>query len=349
MGRVSDRDILDAISACGTATEAAARLGIARSTLSKRLKRARENERDFQVEGEFPSSTLPTDEIIKHKIRIFEQKKAARLARSVIDISVKIDGPFGIAHMGDPHIDNNGCNWPKLLQDLDTIQSTEGLFGATVGDITDNWVGRLAAQYANSNTTENEAKQLVEWFIAKLDPIYLVGGNHDVWHSNRNFVEWFADQLGVGTYKDHGIRIRLKPPRGRVFTGNVRHEFKGHSQYNPAFGPGKAAWRGHDYDFLACGHRHTSGYTVVKNPANGRVSHCFRVSAYKEFDDYADRLGFDDHHIFQCPMTIHLPEHESQARSTLFFFDVEEGSDYLNHIRRRHSQSKSINFPKVIN
>jgi biotin carboxylase len=47
----------------------------------------------------------------------FERKKDAKEARNLIDVNLtkQLDGPFGLAIFGDPHLDDDGCNWPKLL------------------------------------------------------------------------------------------------------------------------------------------------------------------------------------------------------------------------------------------
>ncbi|WP_298983506.1 hypothetical protein [uncultured Roseibium sp.] len=331
----------EAYELAGNFTKAGELLGVHATTVSRIIQREEAKQAaDFEA-PELPSSVAPVGEIIERQLKIYERKKAAAEARSLIDIKVKIDGPYGIAHGGDPHLDDNGANWPRLLRDLDIIKNTEGLFGANVGDVTNNWIGRLAAIYANQNTTESEAWKLAEWFIEELCPLYLVGGNHDVWAGGKDPLKWMMGQQ-PGVQGDHGVRLRLKAPSGRDCLINARHDFPGRSQYTPAFGPAKAAFKGQAYHILTCGHIHSSGYQIVKNPMSGTISHAIRISAYKQFDDFADKLGFDDHHVFECPVTVIDPHARDERDFVKVFFSPEAGADYLSFARAKYNQGKTI-------
>ena len=88
---------------------------------------------------------LPTaEELIARREKQFERKRAAKEARRLIPVAINIDGPFGVCHMGDPHVDDDGTDLAKLRSHLDVCNQTEGLFAACVGDYSNNWVGRLA-------------------------------------------------------------------------------------------------------------------------------------------------------------------------------------------------------------
>ena len=39
------------------------------------------------------------------------------------------------------------------------------MMGICVGDITNNWVGRLMKKYADQETTRKQAIKLIEWFL----------------------------------------------------------------------------------------------------------------------------------------------------------------------------------------
>ncbi|CTQ45783.1 metallophosphoesterase [Roseibium aggregatum] len=338
---ISALEAKEAYDQCGSYTEAAKMLGVHPTTVMRTIRRAEATtEAGFET-PDLPSSVAPVEEIIERQMKAYKRKRIAAEARSMVDVQIRIDGPYGIAHGGDPHLDDNGANWPRLLRDLECIKKTEGLFGANVGDVTNNWIGRLAALYANQNTTENEAWKLAEWFIEELCPLYLVGGNHDVWAGGKDPLKWMMGQQ-PGVQGDHGVRLRLKSPSGRDCLINARHDFPGRSQYSPTFGPAKAAFKGHAYHILTCGHTHVSGYQIVKNSFNGTVSHALRVGAYKQFDDFADKLGFDDHHVFECPVTVINPEADDERKFVKVFFDPEEGADYLNFARTRYKQAKTI-------
>ena len=76
---------------------------------------------------DLPSSELPADQLIDQACKRFEGHLAAREARRWMEIKVKSNKPIGVCFMGDPHIDNNGCNWPLLRRDIGILEKTEGL------------------------------------------------------------------------------------------------------------------------------------------------------------------------------------------------------------------------------
>jgi hypothetical protein len=149
-------------------------------------------------------------------------------------------------------------------------------------------------------------------------------------------VRWLSGQAGV-LYQWHGARLALRTPSGREVRINARHDFKGHSQWNTAHGPAKAVqmgWRDH---VLTCGHTHTSGYQVLKDPATGLISHALRVGSYKTFDRYAEEKGLPDQCIFVAPTTIIDPNFaDDDVRCVTVIFDPEHAADYLTWLRAKH-------------
>ena len=101
------------------------------------------------------------DDIIERRRKEFKRRDKASKTNALIPCKVKIDGPIGILHMGDNHVDDPGTNISLLEKHIDLINSTEGLFGANVGDMANHWVGRLARLHAYQSTTEAETWRLV--------------------------------------------------------------------------------------------------------------------------------------------------------------------------------------------
>jgi hypothetical protein len=193
----------------------------------------------------------------------------------------------------------------------------------------------LARLYGEQSVSAQESWVLVEWLITSTNWLYLIGGNHDLWSGASDPVKWMARQAN-SLYEHHGARLGLKCPNGREIRVNARHDFKGHSQWNTAHGPSKAAqmgWRDH---ILACGHTHVSGYQVVKDPATGLISHALRVASYKTHDRYADEKGLPNQNIFVAPVTIIDPRYaDTDPRCITVIFDPEEGADFLTFKRKR--------------
>ncbi len=282
-----------------------------------------------------PDDTPSAEELLASRRTAYARKRTAVEARQLVPITVHLDGPVGIMHGGDPHLDDDGTDVALIERHVALVQATPGLLGANVGDYSNNWVGRLAHLYGQQSTSAKEALVLVEWFIRSMRWLYLIGGNHDCWSGDGDPVAWFARQSN-SLYTQHGVRLALSFPNGKVVRVNARHDFKGHSQWNTAHGPAKAAtmgWRDH---ILACGHTHVSGYQVLKDPATGLISHALRVSSYKKADRYADKLGLPNQDIFCAPVTILDPRWpDDDPRLVTVIFDPESAAEYLTWLREK--------------
>src|ERR1700752_731048 len=129
----------------GSIRAAAKAAGITYSTFNSRLKGGKELKRGIEgIETEdlifpdLPSSELKPQEIAAQAEKRFSQHLAARDARRWMEIKVKSNKPIGVAFVGDPHLDNNGCNWPLLNRDIDVLAKTPGMYAVNMGDLTDN-------------------------------------------------------------------------------------------------------------------------------------------------------------------------------------------------------------------
>ena len=284
---------------------------------------------------ELPDPAPTADELIDRRRQDFSRKAAAAEARKLIPIQMHVAGPIGIAHFGDPHIDDDGTNIGLLQRHVDIINLTPGMFAGNVGDYRNNWIGRLARLFSEQSTSARDAKTLAEWLLRACPWLYLVGGNHDAWSGADDPIEWIARQVHA-LHQPFACRIELHLPSGRKIRVNARHDFKGHSEWNTAHGVAKAArigWRDH---ILTCGHTHVSGYQVLKDPSNGLVSHALRVASYKVFDRYAIEKGLPDQNIFACPVTVIDPQFsDNDVRLITTIFDPEEAAEYLTWKRSK--------------
>lgn len=152
-------------------------------------------------------------------------------------------------------------------------------------------------------------------------------------------MKWIAAQADIGAFELHGVRMGLRQGKREIIV-NSRHDFPGNSMWNNAHGPMRAAqmgWRDH---ILTCGHKHTSGYGQVKDPATGLISHCIRVAAYKIIDDYAKQVGFLDAHISPSVTCIIQPdEPDDSPRLIQVFHDTLEAAEYLTWKRGHHRRA----------
>lgn len=297
-------------------------------------------EKDW-VADEVPNEDVPIEELVAHRKRQFEHKKAHEEASKLQRIRVKLDGPVALVHLGDPHVDDDGTDIGQLEHDKEVVNATEGMFAGNVGDTTNNWCGRLARLYAEQSTSSSQAWRLAEWFLNGLDLMYLIAGNHDLWSGSGDPLKWIKTRKTI--YKKSQVRINLVFPNKREVRINARHDFKGYSMWNPVHGASKAAQKGWNDHVLVCGHKHTSGYTVVKDPMNGILSHCIQVASYKIYDAFAKTNGFPDQHISPHAVTVINPYADKERNLVQFFWDIDVAADYLTWLRGKWASGKSTN------
>jgi hypothetical protein len=279
-----------------------------------------------------PAETV--EELLARRMDAYKRYHRRKSAR-VHKISVRDNGPIGVVHMGDPHVDADGCDLAQLQHHVNLVNDTPGCYGATVGDLQNNWVGRLAALYGHQGTTQKEAWMLVEWLVRSVPWLYIQSGNHDLWSGEGDPLRWIVRQADVAAFADHEAKIELtigdhEEPI-RIW---ARHSFPGRSQWNKTHAHGKAAMMGGwPADFLVSGHYHSWGYRSEERP-DGSVWHAAQVGTYKVHDTYAEKLGFPHTHHGAGVMTILDPSAHPMSRVRVFW-DIEEGCDYLTLLRSK--------------
>lgn len=295
---------------------------------------------DFEV-AELPSELPSADELRARRKKQYERKHLAKQARRLIPVTVRIDGVFGVQHMGDTHLDDDGTDLALVERHVEVAQGTEGLFVGNVGDFQNNWVGRLARLYGEQSTSAAEAWVLAEWLVRAVPWLYLIGGNHDAWSGAGDPLKWIARQKGA-LLEPHGARLALNTPADRTFRINARHNWPGHSQWNAAHGVGKAIQMGIRDHVLTCGHTHVSGYMVLKDPQTALISHGLQVASYKTHDRYAEEKALKDQTIFVSPVTIFDPQYgDDDLRAVTTIFDPEAAADYLTWRRKQRGRKSA--------
>ncbi len=324
----------------GTKQAAADSLGIPVTTLKHRLmaykSRFGENvptQKEFTV-SEIPDDDIDIEELVEHRIKQFDKKKKHQEATKLIPVKIHIPGVIGILHFGDPHVDDDGTDLMAIRAHGD-LTHQEGIWGANVGDTTNNWVGRLARLYANQSTSADQAWKLAEWFIQRTRWLYMIGGNHDAWSGSSDPIKWISRQSNT-LYQSSECRVGLRFPNKREIIVNARHDFAGHSQWNPAHGQMKAAQMGQRDHIMISGHKHTSGYGVLKDPSTGKVCHAIQVASYKIYDSYAKERGFRDQSLSPACMTVINPDlPQDHPDMVKVFWCPFEGADFVKWKRKK--------------
>ena len=340
--------------------EAADRLGINRNGIYDRLKTAKakyglepdaERFKPRQNAPMFAVDSLPDDGEPSAR-ELIDQLKVRHLKRKAHDEALKLQtirvampGPIAVAFFGDPHIDDPGCAWSDLERDIATCRDTPGMMAVNIGDTTNNWVGRLMGLYANQEVTSRQALTLIEWVLTEIPWLVTVGGNHDTWNTQKGDVSEVIHRLQKlpGLYENVGARMRVVLPNGAEFTMNVRHDFPGGSQFNPAHALVRQTLFDHRDHILACGHRHTSGYIPIWHNDPARLCHGFRVGTYKDFDHYAKEKGFKESNWARSMAAVIDPEYaDDPVRYIKPFFSLDEAAEYLTWRRAKWEAGRSV-------
>ena len=286
---------------------------------------------------EIDPESMPIEELLEHRKKQYALKLKNKELRKLINIDINVSGAIGICHFGDPHVDDDGTNIAEIYKLCDLINKTDGLFAGNLGDVQNNWIGRLSYLYGQQSTSAKESWRLTEHFVNSVEWLYLIAGNHDVWSGDGDPLDFIMrDHKGV--YEKWGARLNLKFPNQKNIRINARHTWKGNSIWNTAHGVAKAAQMGWKDHILTCGHTHVSGYQVLKDPASGLISHALQVASFKIMDSYADKLGLDDKNIFNAPVTIIDPSYDDDDnRLITTIFNPYEAAEYLTWKRLRKS------------
>lgn len=331
--------------------QAARAVGVVRSTFQSRLREAETrgflnrqggrlnpNKPKFETKDiifpDLPSSELPPEELIEQAAQRFEGHRTARDARRWMEIKVKSNKPFGLAFVGDPHLDSNGCNWPLLRGHIKLLAETDGLHAVNLGDLTDNWVGRLVRLYADQEMSKKQAWKLAKYFLrdAKIKWLCHILGNHDAWNDGPYLIK--ANATPIVPVEDWQSRFQLTFPNGSRVRIHAAHNFPGNSIWNPMHGPQKAAMLLEQADIYAAGDKHTWAVNQGENANRDYVYHLIRARGYKAIDSYADNLGYSSQR-YGATITAIIDPGGTGASRIRCFADLEEASEFLAWKRGR--------------
>lgn len=335
-------EAMDAVRRAGGDKSAAAReMGIPRSTLQNRLRAAenraikpRKNDASFSL-PEFPDDDIPVEEIIESMCKRYEKRSAHVAAKKWFPVQIKSDIPIGVGFVGDPHVDDDGCNWPLLKQHIEIFKNTDGLYGVNIGDTTNNWVGRLMKKFADQETSQSTARKLAKWFLHDSGIEWLVWllGNHDVWNDGA------AVLTGMNTKRipmeDWEAKFRLVFPNNRECRIWASHNFSGNSIWNSLHGPQRTAHTKAEANIYVCGHLHNWALHHEESATRDFTYWLARARGYKFIDEYATKLGHGSQDEGATIVSVIDPKATSEAGFVTCFADMEEGADFLTWKRSK--------------
>tara|TARA_Y100000310_G_scaffold106143_2_gene104662 strand:+ start:364 stop:1461 length:1098 start_codon:yes stop_codon:yes gene_type:complete len=272
--------------------------------------------------------------LVDHMSTRFKRREEIAKQRTWRKVYIKKEGPIGICWLGDPHVDDNGCNWPMLREHCELITGTDGMFAATVGDLSNNWIGRLQRLWADQDTSKESARALVKWLMhdAGLPWLIVLLGNHDAW--DPELVRSMCETNKIWL-EDWQARFELHFPGGRTSRIHASHNFKGHSMWNTLHGHQKAAHMSSEAQLYIAGHTHNWALHQEESASRGFVYWLARCRGYKFIDDYADKLGHFSQAEGASIVSVFNPEAKTESAFLQCFSDVEVGADYLTWLRTK--------------
>jgi len=296
---------------------------------------------DFEVDMEFEPK-IDVEELIERRIRQFAKKKENYDREKLIPIRVNMDGPIGLAFVGDMHLDDDGTDLAEVLEHVSLLDgSVEGLFAGNLGDAFNNWSGRLARLYAEQSTSAAESLALIENILTRVNWLYYHDGNHDLWGQGGDLLRLIL-QNSAAVHKSNKIRLALRLPNGRNVKIYSVHGFAGKSMWSEVYGAAKKAQLdGEHHDIYVGGHIHTSGYTHGMRPSSERMWHALQVASYKKIDRYAEELNLDSKDLYNCPVALIDPYADKEVNFIRFEFDPNEAAERLAWMRERWASGKS--------
>jgi hypothetical protein len=322
----------------GSKSKAAEALGISRTTLRRYIDKARLLEIDAPRAAieypDFPDDDLPIEQIIDLQKRRFAKRHEHHRSKRWFPVRVKQVGPIGVSFFGDPHVDNNGCNWPMLEHHCRLHRDTDGLYGVNIGDTTDNWVGRLGRLYADSDTSKHTARKLAQWFLADSGVTWACWllGNHDAWNEGDAILRGMnAAAVPMGDWQAQ-FRLVLPKTDIRVWAA---HNFPGNSMWNTLHGQQRAAHTKDWAHIYVAGHTHNWGLHQEESASKDFVYWLARARGYKYIDDHAEHLGHAAQQEGAAITAIINPDSKTMSGLVTCYADMDAAADYLRFLQRK--------------
>lgn len=295
------------------------------------------------VAPQVPADDVPIETLVDQLSERFGKRAENAAARKWMRFSLNEPGPYLLAFVGDPHLDDNGCNWPLLRRDIELMRRPH-VHGIMLGDVTNNWSGKLQRLYAHQDVTRDRAWKLAEWFWRAVPWLMLIKGNHDIWsqsHGQGDPLDWMS--RGSAALEDWQARFEVAAG-DHVVRIWASHDFKGSSIYNPLHGPMRAQrFSPGDADILAAGHQHHwelfSGEDADKT---SRPHWLVRARGYKFLDLHADRHQYASQQHGATIAAVIDPGRDGPA-AIQCYADLAEAAEILQFKRARWEAAKCQN------
>ncbi|MDH7796440.1 MULTISPECIES: hypothetical protein [unclassified Beijerinckia] len=301
-------------------------LGVQTSERSLRRLLAKVGDDGYDVEPLPPS--IDVEELIAARSARFDTKKKHTEAAKVRTVYLRNNQTIGVGFQGDGHLDDDGTDLREFFQHAALFDgSRKGLYLGFMGDLFNNWVGRLTALFDKQAITGAETQALIKHYAENHRFLFYVLGNHDMWNGKEDILQYtFRATCNIVTA--HEQRVKLVFPNGREVLIHARHKFPGNSMYATQFGQMKYATLDGQADIYVGGDKHVSGYSNGVHAGTHKMWSALQVASYKKYDEYPVELGLPAKDLYNCPVAIIDPK-ASDINLIRWEFDPFEGAERL--------------------
>lgn len=310
---MKNRERLDAVGeAYGnghrTSPEIARATGIPERSVRRYLAVLREDD-GYTVTGATPDDFVePQMETIEQLIKRQRQRTELRNKQENQLVNIESDRPISVTLFSDIHWGADDVDYETLVSDTVKVRDSEGSYAFCLGDLGDNWVGNLAGLSAEQAITIGQEKTCIEWWLEQLSgklPV-VVSGNHDnrtKYIAHVDYVQEMCRGMNL-LYGTDMVKFKLQVGDAD-WDWKCRHSFKGNSQWNETHAMEKDGKLYDGWDFGASGHFHKP--TVIRpfyQQMFDKLCYACNVGTYKQSDDFAVRIGFNDRQKTEYTATI---------------------------------------------
>jgi hypothetical protein len=317
-------------------SETARRLKVKRTTVRKSIQIAIRD--GLLTEDEARQTTAPSIEDYmsarSRKIAAYQAKKRKGDWRKPVMTTLTSE-PYRLKIFGDPHLDNDGCNYELFEKHWLEMSVENRIFGICVGDWFDNWTRALAHLYQEHSTPPTDAWVCLEHLMEERGDALIAAcsGNHDDWSQGPGVdpIDLLMKRHGV-LYRQGAIRVAVQHEGCEPMFWAIRHKWRGKSMYSAAHWAAShinVMWRD---DLMVGGHIHQDDYRIVEGHDGTRCT-AVQVSAFKEIDSFADTHGFTGQKISPVwDVVIDPKRSRTDPERMKVFWDSEAAQNYLEAI-----------------
>lgn len=311
--------------------------GLHRRTIQQHLRTAEQRGMLTDIERHDPN--VPSrDEYLsakERKIAAFQKKQRSGDWRKPVMTQLPAK-PFRLKLFGDPHLDADGCNFELFEKHWLEMDAANGVYGICVGDWFNNWLKALGHLWREESTHPSDAWLCLEYLMEERGSglIAACSGNHDDWsHGPTDPVDLLMKKYGV-IYRKGAVRLVVTFEGQEPIFIAIRHKWRGHSMYSAAHGILRAGVWGWRDLIMVGGHIHQDEPRLLSHP-DGAKSHICQISAFKEFDEFADTHGFMGPKISPVwDLVIDPRRPDDDPDKVKIFWDSEAAAGYLSYLLR---------------